>query len=41
MTVTELINDWHMQSIDFILAFSQAPVKTDIYMKTPKVPKDF
>ena len=30
-----------MQSIDFVLAFPQAPVKTDIYMKPPKVPSDF
>ena len=30
-----------MQSIDFVLAFPQAPVKTDIYMQPPKVPYDF
>ena len=41
MLVMELINDWNMQSINFMLAFLQAPVKTDIYMKPPKVPKDF
>lgn len=41
MIVLALINDWQMQSIDFVLAFPQAPVKTDIYMKPPKVPPDF
>ena len=41
MLVMTLINDWHMQSINFMLAFLQAPVKTDIYMKLPLVPKDF
>ncbi len=30
-----------MESIDFVLAFSQAPVQTDIYMKPHKVPPDF
>jgi hypothetical protein len=36
-----LLNDWHMQSIDFVLAFPQAPIKMDIYMKPPKVPQKF
>ena len=36
-----LLNDWHMQSIDFVLAFPQAPVKTNIYTKPPKILKDF
>ena len=27
--------------IDFVLAFPQAPVLTDIYMKPPHVPRDF
>jgi hypothetical protein len=39
--VFALLNNWHMRSIDFILAFSQAPIKTDIYMKPPKVPPGF
>jgi hypothetical protein len=39
--VMSLLNNWHMQSIDFVLAFSQAPIKTDIYMRPPKVPPDF
>jgi hypothetical protein len=34
-------NDWYMQSIDFVLAFPQAPIKTDIFMRPPKVPHDF
>ena len=41
LIVFALINEWHMQSIDFVLAFPQAPVKTDIYMKPPQVPRDF
>jgi hypothetical protein len=39
--VMTLLNDWHIQSIDFVLAFPQAPIKTDIYMKPPKVPQKF
>ena len=30
-----------MESIDFVLAFPQAPIKTDIYMRPPKVPSGF
>ena len=30
-----------MESIDFALAFPQAPIKTDIYMRPPKVPPGF
>ena len=41
MLVMALINNWHMESIDLVLAFLQAPIKTDIYMKPPKVPKEF
>lgn len=41
MVIFALINDWHMEAIDFVLAFPQAPVKTDIYMQPPKVPPDF
>jgi hypothetical protein len=36
-----LVNNWYMQSIDFVLAFPQAPIKTDIFMRPPKVPHDF
>jgi hypothetical protein len=39
--VMALLNDWLMQSIDFVLAFPQAPIKTDIYMKPPQVPAQF
>ena len=41
MLAMALINNWHMQPIDFLLAPLQAPVKTDIYMKPTKVPKGF
>lgn len=41
MLVLAIVNNWHMQSIDFVLAFPQAPVKTDIFMKPPKVPHNF
>jgi hypothetical protein len=41
MIVMALFNNWHMQSIDFVLAFPQAPIKTDIYMRPPKVPFNF
>jgi hypothetical protein len=42
LIVMALLNDWHMvQSIDFVLVFPQAPVKTDIYMNPPKVPRGF
>ena len=27
---------WHTQQIDYVLAFPQAPVEKDIYMKVPK-----
>ena len=41
MIFMALISDWHMKYIDFVLAFPQAPVKIEIYMKLRKVPKDF
>jgi hypothetical protein len=41
LIVMALLNGWHMRSIDFVLAFPQAPVKTDIYLNPPKVPKGF
>jgi hypothetical protein len=41
LIVLSLPNDWHMQSIDFVLAYPQAPIKTDIFMKPPQVPTDF
>mmetsp|Transcript_41992 Transcript_41992/g.101184 ORF Transcript_41992/g.101184 Transcript_41992/m.101184 type:complete len:1373 (+) Transcript_41992:2978-7096(+) len=41
MVIFALINDWHMESIDFVLAYPQAPIKTDIFMKPPEVPPKF
>ena len=39
--ILAIINQWHIKSVDFILAYPQAEVKTDIYMSPPRVPKDF
>ena len=36
-----LLMDFHMQSIDFIIAFNPTPINADIYMSPPKVPKVF
>lgn len=36
-----IINQWHIRSIDFVLAYPQADIGTDIYMRPPKVPADF
>ena len=36
-----IVNNWHIHSIDFVLAFPQADIQTDIYMKSPPVPYDF
>jgi Reverse transcriptase (RNA-dependent DNA polymerase) len=41
LIVLALINGWYMQSIDFVLAYPQAAIKTDIYMKPPTVPPGF
>ena len=41
MITMALINGWHVQLIDFVLPFPQAPVKTDIFMQPPKVPHEF
>ena len=35
-----LINKWHIHSIDFVLAFPQANVQTDIFMRPPSVPPE-
>ena len=32
--ILAIVNNWHVRSIDFVLAFSQADVKTDIFLKT-------
>jgi hypothetical protein len=34
--ILSLILQWHARSIDFIMAYPQADVKTDIYMQLPK-----
>ena len=34
--VLALLLGWHMRSIDFIMAYTQAKVKTDIYMTLPR-----
>ena len=36
MFVLAVLLRWHMRSINFIIAYSQAKVKTDIYMTLPK-----
>ena len=33
--------DWHIQSINFLLAFPHSLVMSDIYLRPPKVPKIF
>ena len=30
------INNWHTVQLDYVLAYTQASVKREIYMKTPK-----
>ena len=39
--ILALINDWYIRSIDFVLAYPQAKIKIDIYMKPPRVPAGF
>ena len=41
MIMLVILNNWHMESIEFVLAFPQAPIKTDIYMRPTKVPSGF
>ena len=36
--ILAIANNWHIRSIDFVLAFPQAKIKTDIYLKPPNVP---
>ena len=36
MLTLAVINDWHARQIDFVLAFPQANVRTDIYMHVPE-----
>ena len=36
-----LVHGWHMESIDFVLAYPQAPCQSDVFLKPPKVPAGF
>ena len=36
-----IATDWHMESVDFVIAFPQAPIKTDIFMQLPRAPNNF
>ena len=39
--VLAIVNNWHIHSIDFVMAFPQADIKTDIYLQPPRVPSNF
>ena len=39
--ILAFVNDWHIQSIDFVLAFPQTDLNTNIYMQPPRAPFDF
>ena len=41
MIVFAILKNWHMESINFVLVFPQAPIKTDIYIRPPKIPSGF
>ena len=36
-----LIKDWHIRSVDFVVTYPQADIKTDIYMKPSTIPHNF
>ena len=36
-----IVIDWFIHSIDFVMVFPQADIKTDIYMRPPQVPNSF
>ena len=36
LLILTLLNGWHTQQLDFVQAFTQAPVERDIYMQIPK-----
>ena len=36
-----IIQGWYMNSIDFVMVYPQAKIKTDIYMTPPQVPTNF
>ena len=36
-----ILMDWHMQSVYFVIALPQYPIKSYIYMMPPNFPKGF
>ena len=36
LLVLTLLLNWHTRQIDFVLAYSQAPIKCDLFMKMPR-----
>lgn len=36
LLILVLIHGWHTKQLDYVLAFTQAPVERDLYMKIPK-----
>jgi len=36
MLALALVNNWHTQQIDYVLAYPQAPIEREIYMKIPR-----
>ena len=34
--ILSLLNNWHTKQVDFVLAYPQAPIECDLYMKMPK-----
>ena len=41
MLVFAVIKNWHMHYVDFVTAYPQARINTDIFMKPLKVPPNF
>ena len=35
LLVLSAVNNWHTKQLDFVLAFPQAPVACDLYLKIP------
>jgi hypothetical protein len=36
MIIFRIISCWELQQVDFVMAYPQAPIKMDIYMKLPQ-----
>jgi len=36
MLALALVNNWHTQQIDYVLAYPQAPIEREIFMKIPR-----